>query len=245
MIGILTDDASYSSGQAPADDAAHLLVVDDDRRIRALLLRYLLDHGYRVTTAGNALEARAALKSLSFDLIVLDVMMPGENGFDFVTSLRKETQVPVLMLTARAEASDRVIGLERGADDYLSKPFDPRELLLRIASILRRAQPKAVERPSESVRFGDFVFDIGRGDLRHKDELIRLTDREREMLRLLAAQPGETISREALAGTGAPANERTVDVQVNRLRRKIERDPANPVHLQTVRGIGYRLLADR
>jgi two-component system, OmpR family, phosphate regulon response regulator OmpR len=245
MTDIRANEESYSSGPAPADDAAHLLVVDDDRRIRALLLRYLLDHGYRVTTASNAEEARAALKSLSFDLIVLDVMMPGENGFDFVTSLRKETQVPVLMLTARAEATDRVIGLERGADDYLSKPFDPRELLLRIASILRRAQPKAVERAAESVRFGEFVFDIGRGDLRHKDELVRLTDREREMLRMLAAQPGETISREALAGTGTPANERTVDVQVNRLRRKIERDPANPVHLQTVRGIGYRLLADR
>jgi two-component system, OmpR family, phosphate regulon response regulator OmpR len=245
MTQIRAHDDSHSSGPAPADDAAHLLVVDDDRRIRALLLRYLLDHGYRVTTASNAKEARAALKSLSFDLIVLDVMMPGENGFDLVTSLRKETQVPVLMLTARAEATDRVIGLERGADDYLSKPFDPRELLLRIASILRRAQPKAVERPAESVRFGEFVFDIGRGELRQRDEFVRLTDREREMLRMLAAQPGETISREALAGTGTPANERTVDVQVNRLRRKIERDPANPVHLQTVRGIGYRLLADR
>jgi two-component system phosphate regulon response regulator OmpR len=245
MTNSLTSPGPWATGQAPADDAAHLLVVDDDRRIRALLLRYLLDHGYRVTTAGNAKEARAALKSLSFDLIVLDVMMPGENGFDLVASLRQETEVPVLMLTARADATDRVIGLERGADDYLSKPFEPRELLLRIASILRRAQPKVVERGSESVRFGDFIFDIGRGDLRTKDEVIRLTDREREMLRMLAAQPGETVSREALAGTGAPANERTVDVQVNRLRRKIERDPANPVHLQTVRGIGYRLLADR
>jgi two-component system phosphate regulon response regulator OmpR len=245
MTNNLASPGPLTTGQAPADDAAHLLVVDDDRRIRALLLRYLLDHGYRVTTAGNAKEARAALKSLSFDLIVLDVMMPGENGFDLVSSLRQETQVPVLMLTARADPTDRVIGLERGADDYLSKPFEPRELLLRIASILRRAQPRAVERGNESVRFGDFIFDIGRGDLRHKDEVIRLTDREREMLRMLAAQPGETVSREALAGTGAPANERTVDVQVNRLRRKIERDPANPIHLQTVRGIGYRLLADR
>jgi two-component system phosphate regulon response regulator OmpR len=229
----------------PADDAAHLLVVDDDRRIRALLRRYLVDHGYRVTAASQAAEARAALRSLAFDLIVLDIMMPGENGFDFVESLRQETQVPVLMLTARTEARDRVRGLEMGADDYLSKPFEPRELLLRINSILRRAKPQPPEPVSESVRFGDFAFDLARGELRQKEETIRLTERERDMLRLLAAQPGETVSREALAGAGIAGNERTVDVQVNRLRRKIERDPANPSHLQTVRGIGYRLLVER
>ena len=229
----------------PADDAAHLLVVDDDRRIRALLQRFLSENGYRVTTAGAAAEARLALNSLVFDLIVLDVMMPGESGVDFAAALRKTSQVPILMLTARAESADRVRGLETGADDYLTKPFETRELLLRIASILRRAAPRLVETPLSEVRFGPFVFDLERGELRGGGDAVRLTDREREMLRFLAEARGGTVAREALAGSGAAENERTVDVQVNRLRRKIERDPANPAHLQTVRGAGYRLLVDR
>lgn len=234
---------------APADDAAHLLLVDDDRRIRALLSRFLNDQGYRVTTAGDAGDAMACLKSLAFDLIVLDVMMPGENGFDFAARLRQDAsdlaQVPILMLTARTEAADRVRGFETGVDDYLGKPYEPRELSLRIASILRRAQPRAAAGPVTHVRFSDFSFDLARGELRQRDEIIRLTDRERDMLRLLAENAGETVSREALAGPGVAGNERTVDVQVNRLRRKIERDPANPLHLQTARGAGYRLLVDR
>ncbi|MBV8567436.1 MAG: response regulator transcription factor [Methylobacteriaceae bacterium] len=228
----------------PADDAAHVLIVEDDRRIRDLLSRLLQDHGYRATTAGNALEARACLKSLAFDLIVLDVMMPGEDGVQFAVSMRRDSTVPILMLTARAETVDRVRGLEAGADDYLAKPFEPRELLLRIASILRRiAQPPAPQRAA-SVRFGAFTFLPERGELREQDQIVRLSDREKEMLRLLAASAGEIVSREALAGSGNSANERTVDVQVNRLRRKIERDPANPIHLQTARGAGYRLLVD-
>jgi two-component system phosphate regulon response regulator OmpR len=234
---------------APADDAAHLLIVDDDRRIRALLSRFLSDQGYRVTTAGDACEAMACLKSLAFDLIVLDVMMPGENGFDFSTRLRQDAtelaHVPILMLTARSEAQDRVRGFETGVDDYLGKPYEPRELSLRIASILRRAQPRAVPGPVTMVRFSDFSFDLERSELRQRDEIVRLTDRERDMLRLLAESAGEIVPREALAGSGAAGNERTVDVQVNRLRRKIERDPANPLHLQTARGAGYRLLVDR
>ena len=234
---------------ALADDAAHLLVVDDDRRIRALLLRYLSDQGYRVTTASNAEEALASLKNFTFDLIVLDVMMPGENGMELTARLRAEpsdlASVPILMLTARADAEDRVQGFERGVDDYLAKPFEPRELALRIASILRRAHLREPEGPPRRVRFGEFSFDIERGELRHRDDLVRLTDREREMLRLLSETAGETVTREALTGPAVPGNERTVDVQVNRLRRKIERDPANPEHLQTVRGIGYRLLVDR
>ena len=224
-----------------ADDAPHLLVVDDDRRIRDLLSRFLSTEGYRVTTADTAAEARAKLKHLSFDLLVLDVMMPGENGFDFARSLRTESNVPILMLTARDAAESRIKGLEMGADDYLSKPFEPRELSLRIANLLRRAQPAAAP-PAESVRFGPFVFHIGRGELRKGEDSIRLTDREREMLRVLAATPGETVSRVALAGTGGSVNERAVDVQVNRLRRKIERNPADPLFVQTVRGIGYRLV---
>jgi two-component system phosphate regulon response regulator OmpR len=225
----------------PADDAPHLLVVDDDRRIRDLLSRFLLGEGYRVTTADTALDARAKLGSLRFDLLILDVMMPGETGFDLAKAIRQTSTVPILMLTARDEAESRITGLETGADDYVTKPFEPRELSLRIANILKRTRP-AVAQPQESVRFGQFVFHIGRGELRRGDEVIHLTDREREMLRLLAAKPGETVARLELAGNGGGVNERAVDVQVNRLRRKIERDPANPLIVQTVRGIGYRLV---
>ena len=225
---------------APSDAAPHLLVVDDDRRIRDLLLRFLLAEGYRVTTAETAAEARAKLGGLSFDLLILDVMMPGETGFDLARAIRVSSSVPILMLTARDEAENRIKGLELGADDYLAKPFEPRELLLRIANILKRQQPASP--PIESVRFGDFLFHIGRGELRRGEDIVHLTDREREMLCTLAARPGETVPRLALAGNGHGVNERAVDVQVNRLRRKIERDPANPLIVQTVRGIGYRLM---
>jgi two-component system, OmpR family, phosphate regulon response regulator OmpR len=225
-----------------ADDAPHLLIVDDDRRIRDLLSRFLTGEGYRVTTADTAADARAKLKSLSFDLLILDVMMPGESGFDFAKSMRADANnVPILMLTARDAAESRIKGLEMGADDYLSKPFEPRELSLRIANILKRAQPAAAS-PAESVRFGPFVYHLARGELRKGEKTIKLTDREREMLRILAATPGETVSRMDLAGNGGTVSERAVDVLVNRLRRKIERNPANPLYVQTVRGIGYRLV---
>ncbi|KQY99786.1 two-component system response regulator [Pseudolabrys sp. Root1462] len=224
------------------DDAPHLLVVDDDRRIRDLLSRFLAGEGFRVTTADNAADARAKLAGLSFDLIILDVMMPGETGFEFARSLRGKSNVPILMLTARDAAEARIEGLSLGADDYLPKPFEPRELSLRIANILKRTQPQ-VAPPVESVRFGPFVYHLARGELRHGDDVIRLTDREREMLRILAATPGETVSRMALAGNGDQVSERAVDVQVNRLRRKIEKNPANPLFVQTVRGIGYRLVS--
>lgn len=225
---------------ALADDAAHLLVVDDDRRIRDLLSRFLRKEGYRVTLAEDAAEARVQLTHLAFDLIVLDAMMPGETGFAFAAHLRQSSDVPILMLTARGDADDRIRGLEAGVDDYLAKPYEPRELLLRIASILRRAAPRQAAFDRQ-LRFGPFVFELGRGELRRGEELVRLTERERDMLQMLAENAGETVSRDALARTTVAANERTIDVQVNRLRRKIERDPANPVHLQTVRGLGYRL----
>ena len=223
------------------DDAPHLLVVDDDRRIRDLLSRFLSNEGYRVSTAESAAAAHAKLNGLSFDLLILDVMMPGESGFDFAKALRRSSNVPILMLTARDAAESRIKGLEIGADDYLSKPFEPRELSLRIANILKRAQP-APAPPAESVRFGPFVYHLARGELRKGEEVIRLTDREREMLRILAATPGETVPRMSLAGNGGSVSERAVDVQVNRLRRKIEKNPANPLFVQTVRGIGYRLV---
>jgi two-component system phosphate regulon response regulator OmpR len=224
-----------------ADDAPHILVVDDDRRIRDLLSRFLFTEGYRVSTAESAADARAKLEGLRFDLLVLDVMMPGETGFDFARTLRESSNVPILMLTAKGEAESRIEGLSIGADDYVGKPFEPRELALRIASILRRARPVATP-AAESVCFGEFFFHLGRGELKRGDEIIHLTDREREMLRVLAMTPGETVPRIALAGNGGSIGERAVDVQINRLRRKIERDPANPMLVQTVRGIGYRLV---
>jgi two-component system phosphate regulon response regulator OmpR len=226
---------------APPDDAPHLLVVDDDRRIRALLLRFLVGAGYRVSTAESAREARAKLEGLKFDLLILDIMMPGENGFDLARAIRSTSTVPILMLTARDEKENRILGLEIGADDYLSKPFEPRELSLRVANILKRARPPAAA-PVESVRFGQFVFHLASGELRRGEEAIRLTDRERDMLRILTSNVGETVPRQALAGNGDAVGERTVDVQVNRLRRKIERDPGNPLIVQTVRGVGYRLV---
>ena len=225
----------------PADEAPHLLVVDDDRRIRVLLSRFLVGEGYRVTTAESSREARAKLEGLNFDLLILDVMMPGENGFDLASAIRSGSAVPILMLTARDEKESRIKGLEIGADDYLAKPFEPRELSLRVASILRRVRPPTAAAP-ESVRFGPFVFHLARGELRRGEEVIRLTDREREMLRVLAVTVGETVPRQALAGNGESVSERTVDVQVNRLRRKVETDPANPLFVQTVRGVGYRLV---
>ena len=225
----------------PADDAPHLMVVDDDRRIRQLLSRFLQNEGYRVSVAESAKDARSKLASLHFDLIILDVMMPGENGFDLAKAVRTNSTVPILMLTARDETESRIIGLELGADDYMAKPFEPRELSLRISNILKRAQPSAPP-PAESLRFGPFVYNVSRGELRRGEEMIHLTDRERDMLRLLASARGETVPRGELTGNGT-VNERAVDVQINRLRRKIERDPANPLFLQAVRGIGYRLVA--
>jgi two-component system phosphate regulon response regulator OmpR len=225
----------------PPDDAPHLLLVDDDRRIRALLSRYLNGEGYRVTTAEDAAEARAKLEGLNFDLLVLDVMMPGESGFEFAAAIRRSSAVPILMLTARSEPESRIHGLELGVDDYVAKPFEPRELSLRIANILKHAKPAAAP-AIETARFGDFTFHLERGELRRGSEVVRLTDGERHMLRMLAAAAGETVPRLALAGNGGASNERAVDVQVNRLRRKIERNPANPLFVQTVRGIGYRLV---
>jgi two-component system phosphate regulon response regulator OmpR len=226
-------------GRAPDDNSPHILVIDDDNRIRDLLARYLHEHGFRVTTAVDAASARATMRSLTFDLLILDVMMPHESGLDFARSLRRESQVPILMLTARTEPQDRIDGLEAGVDDYLTKPFDPRELLLRVSNVLRRGA--AVPSTTSEVRMGQFVFHIGRGELRCGDETIRLTERERELMRYFAQRPGVPVARHELAKDGENGGERAIDVQINRLRRKIEKDPANPVFLQTVRGKGYIL----
>jgi two-component system phosphate regulon response regulator OmpR len=225
----------------PDDNAPHILVVDDDSRIRDLLARYLNDHGFRVTTAVDAASARAAMRGLSFDLLILDVMMPQESGIDFARALRAETQVPILMLTARAEPEQRIEGLETGVDDYLAKPFDPRELLLRVSNVLRRGTAAA---PTSEVRMGAFIFHVSRGELRRDGETVRLTERERDLLRYFAQRPGTPVSRHELAKDADSGGERAVDVQINRLRRKIEHDPANPVFLQTVRGKGYILYSE-
>ena len=225
---------------APDDDAPHLLVVDDDTRIRNLLKQYLTENGFRVTVAGNAGEARRKLAGLDFDLLILDVMMPGETGVDLTKSLRAEKNVPILMLTALSETDSRISGLEAGADDYLPKPFDPRELILRINNILRRGGPATTPKVEQLV-FGPYTFQIARRELKRGGEALKLTDREQEILAIFAARAGETIPRHELVGDESDVGERTIDVQINRLRRKIERDPSNPVWLQTVRGIGYRL----
>lgn len=228
-------------GDGPDDNAPHILVVDDDSRIRDLLARYLNDHGFRVTTAVDAANARAAMRSLSFDLLILDVMMPQESGIDFARALRSVSQVPILMLTARAEPDQRIEGLETGIDDYLAKPFDPRELLLRVSNVLRRGR---AGQASGEVRMGDFIFHVSRGELKRDGETIRLTERERELLRYFAQRPGMAVSRHELAKGADSGGERAVDVQINRLRRKIENNPANPVYLQTVRGKGYILYSE-
>ncbi len=223
---------------------AHLLVVDDDARLRALLQRFLTEQGFRVSTAGDANEARAALKSLAFDLIVLDVMMPGETGLELVDSLRRgRDEVPVLMLTARGDPDDRVAGFEAGADDYLAKPFDPRELAHRIRTILRRAAVPVAAPTGGPVQLGPRWFDPDRNELRGPEGSIRLTGGEAALLAALAKRAGEVLSREDIAeALGTPdAGERAVDVQVTRLRRKIEADPREPRFLHTIRHKGYVL----
>ena len=225
------------------DDLPHILVVDDDRRIRNLLQSFLIENGFRISVAASAAEAREKMGIVAFDLVVLDVMMPGETGLSLTQSLRAEgNHVPVLMLSALAEASDRIAGLETGSDDYLIKPFEPRELLLRIRGLLRRQEQPA--RGRAEVSFGPFVFHVQRGELRKGAELVRLTSRERDFLRTLAASAGTPVARAELAPEGSEEGARSVDVQINRLRQKIEEDPSNPVYLQTVRGTGYVLHVD-
>ena len=221
-----------------------VLVIEDNSDIATNIGDYLEDRGNVVDFAGDGVTGLHLAVVHDFDVIVLDLTLPGMDGLEVARKLRHEAhkQTPILMLTARDAAESRIKGLEMGADDYLSKPFEPRELSLRIANILKRAQPVMPAAPAEQVGFGPFVFHIGRGELRRGDDSIRLTDRERDMLRILASTPGETVSRMALAGNGGSISERAVDVQVNRLRRKLERNPADPLFVQTVRGIGYRLV---
>jgi two-component system, OmpR family, phosphate regulon response regulator OmpR len=221
----------------------HLLVVDDDARLRELLRRYLSDNGFRVTTAEDAADARAKLAALAFDLVVLDVMMPGESGLDLTRALRNENRVPVLLLTAMAEPEDRINGLEQGAEDYLSKPFEPRELMLRVRNVLQRRPADDTARAE--IRFGGCRFDLARGELFRGGDQVHLTAAEAALLSALAQRAPQAVPREELAASAQfSGNVRNVDVQMTRLRRKIERDPRFPRYLQTVRGTGYALRPD-
>lgn len=238
----MTGSLTYQRREPLPDDAPHVLVVDDDQRIRDRLGRYLFENGFRVTTASDAATARASMRGLSFDLVILDRMMPGEGGLELARELKTISPVPICMLTAKAEPEDRIEGLEAGVDDYVTKPFEPRELVLRLRNIMRRGQ--ITPGPREEIRMGDFTFHIARGELRNGDENIKLTERERDLLRLFASRPGTPIARHELASDEATGSERAIDVQINRLRRKIETDPGNPVYLQTVRGKGYIFYID-
>ena len=219
----------------------HLLIVDDDDRIRDLLKAFLSQKGFRISVAANAMAARKMMETLEFDLIVLDVMMPGENGFELTKSLRQVKTIPIILLTARGESEDRIKGLSVGADDYLTKPFEPEELVLRIEAILRRV---SIAAPSNIIQFGPWEYNIERKVLKNKNERFHLTTGEDAMLSLLARHGGAAVSRQALAEYVKAGSERAVDVQMTRLRRKIEDNAAEPQWLLTVRGIGYRLLAD-
>ena len=228
---------------------AHLLIVDDDERIRTLLQKFLIRNGFFVTAARDTAHARRLLDGLDFDLIVLDVMMPGEDGMSFTRDLRKTRNLPVLLLTARGETEDRIAGLEAGADDYLAKPFEPKELLLRINAILRRVPTPDIEAEAPRIlSLGALRYEIDRGELWSGDQPVRLTSTESQLMRIFACRPGEVISRaqliEDLARGGTETQERAVDVQITRLRRKLEADPRHPRYLQTVRGAGYMLAPD-
>ncbi|MCI4644794.1 MAG: response regulator transcription factor [Hyphomonadaceae bacterium] len=220
---------------------AHILVVDDDDRIRDLLKRFLMRAGYRVTAVSQAASARKMLQTMAFDLAIFDIMMPGEDGLSLLKAVRDEIDTPVILLTARGDPNDRIEGLRRGADDYLAKPFEPEELELRVAAILRRS---ARDVPAGEVYIAGMRFDPDRSELNQGDKRVRLTESETALLSRLAANPGDPVSREDLAEATGSGLDRAIDVQVTRLRRKIETDPREPVHLQTVRGVGYRLIVD-
>ncbi|NOD63989.1 MULTISPECIES: response regulator [unclassified Ruegeria] len=232
-----------------SDMDAHLLIVDDDERIRDLLKKFLMRNGFLVTAARDAAHARRVLSGLDFDMIILDVMMPGEDGVSLTKSLRETHSTPILLLTAKGETEHRIAGLEAGADDYLAKPFEPKELLLRINAILRRMpETPAEETAAKILNLGPIRYDIERGEMWQGEDPVRLTATESQLMKIFSAQPGEPISRaklvEDLGRDKGQAQERAVDVQITRLRRKIEQDPKQPRYLQTVRGAGYMLAPD-
>lgn len=230
------------------DHDPHLLIVDDDERIRVLLQKFLVRNGFLVTAAREAEHARRILAGLDFDLMILDVMMPGEDGVSLCKWIRESSTTPVMLLTAKGETESRIKGLEAGADDYLAKPFEPKELLLRINAILRRAPPEEADTVPKVLNLGPIRYDLERGEMWQGEDLVRLTATEMQLMKIFSAQPGEAISRaqlvEDLGRDRGQAQERAVDVQITRLRRKIEQNPKQPRYLQTVRGAGYMLAPD-
>lgn len=230
------------------DDFSHILVVDDDRRIRSLLSRFLISEGYKVSVASNVNDAEEAMNDFLFDLIILDVMMPGENGTSFAQRLKLNSNIenftPILMLTALGETENRIAGLTAGADDYLAKPFDPRELLLRVANILKRSRVNL--NYIKDIPFGSFVFNIETGHLHQDGEIVSLSLRERDILKILIANANKCVSRSDLAHASGRSliSERSIDVEIARLRRKLEKDPKTPQYLKTIRGHGYQLTID-
>jgi len=233
----------------PNINDAHILIVDDDERIRGLLQKFLARNGFWVTTARDAAHARRLLQGLEFDLLVLDVMMPNEDGITLTKSLRETLNTPILLLTAKAETGERIMGLEAGADDYLTKPFEPKELVLRINAILRRVPVETpIDIPPKTLQLGDVHYDVSRGEIWRGTELIRLTATESALMRIFSSAIHQSVSRsklvEDLGRDTGQSQERAVDVQITRLRRKIEDDPKNPRYLQTVRGAGYMLAPD-
>jgi len=223
----------------------HILVIDDDERLRILLRRFLEESGFRVTDAANAKDARAILQGMAFDILVVDVMMPGETGIEFLTDLRKDNPVPALFLTARSETESRIEGLEAGADDYMSKPFEPRELVLRLKRILERNAMRQQDRPEDSVRFGPFDFDTASGLLTKAGARLHITTAEHQLLSSFAKAPNTVLSRDDLSHImGGRMEGRSIDVAVARLRRKLEPNPRHPVYLQTIRNRGWMLRTD-
>lgn len=233
--------AAADNAQPLGDETPHVLIIDDDDKIRRLLARYLAENGFLANTAENAAEADRVMAHMAFDALVVDVMMPGENGIDLTKRIRETSNIPILVLTARGDPEDRVAGLEAGADDYLPKPFEPRELLLRLQRLISRQA--YVARP-DKVTFGPNEFFPKRGELRRHGETVKLTGAELSMLRTLTAKPGAPFNRATLAEQTGSGFDRSIDVQVTRLRRKIEDDPKTPIYLQTVRGVGYVLVVD-
>ena len=227
---------------------AHLLLVDDDKRILSLLSAYLSKNEFLISSARNSTEARCLLDYFEFDLLVIDIMMPGESGLDLLESIRKQKSVPAIFLSAKGESKDKISGLEIGADDYLSKPFEPKELLLRLERLLIRNEKEGSKKSGKSIEIGNKIFDLRRLELYHENKLIKLTNLEASLLNLFALNPEKIISREMvidsldLSQGRQDLNERNVDVQITRLRKKIEPDPTNPRHLKTIRGRGYRFL---
>ena len=231
-----------------SENKAHLLLVDDDKRILSLLSTYLSKNNFLVSSARNSIEARSLLNYFEFDLLIIDIMMPGENGLNLLESIRKQTNVPAIFLSAKGESKDKISGLEIGADDYLSKPFEPKELLLRLERLLLRNNRKSSNETDRYVEIGNKVFDLYRMELSYENRIVKLTNLEISLLKFLVLNPEKTISRAMvlkdlnLNQEDKDINLRNVDVQITRLRKKIEQDPKNPRHLKTVRGRGYRFL---